>query len=193
MIPAHDDSDPFVSTFAGGKFHPLTPRIDEVRIEDIAHALSLKCRYSGQCARFYSVAEHSVLVAALVEPQWRQAALLHDAGEAYLADLAWPLKRAPEFKAFLEVEDRILATVYARFGVSTVIIPEAVRKADRLAQELEWPDLMYQHGIQFGAENVLWGTYPNMRFEARRLPCLSPEVAKKRFLQAFKELFPNEH
>ena len=88
MIPEHDDSDPFVSTFSGGRFHPLKPRIEEVRIEDIAHALSLKCRYSGQCARFYSVAEHSVLVAALVEPRWQPAALLHDAGEAYLADLA---------------------------------------------------------------------------------------------------------
>ena len=53
----------WIQTFTGRKFFPLAPDGAEVCIEDIAHALSMKCRFNGHCLRFYSVAEHSVRVA----------------------------------------------------------------------------------------------------------------------------------
>ena len=56
----------YVSTYLGNRFYPLEPRIDDVAIEDIAHGLAYQCRFNGQTSAFYSVAQHSLIVAALV-------------------------------------------------------------------------------------------------------------------------------
>jgi hypothetical protein len=66
---------------------------------DIAHHLSQLNRFTGACSRPYSVAEHSLLVCHLVEQQGVRtpavllAALMHDAHEAYTADLSSPMKQ----------------------------------------------------------------------------------------------------
>ena len=72
---------PYVSTFLGNRFYPLVPCIDHVAIEDIAHGLAYQCRFNGQTSQFYSVAQHSLIVASLVPTNLRLAALLHDAAE----------------------------------------------------------------------------------------------------------------
>lgn len=71
-------------------------------IEDIAHALSLNCRFNGHIRHFYSVAQHSLMVAnlmaslALGDPL---EGLLHDATEAYMSDVPAPLKvRLPDWR-----------------------------------------------------------------------------------------------
>ena len=69
----------YVSTYLGNRFYPLEPRIDKVAIEDIAHGLAFQCRFNGQTCDFYSVAQHSLIVADLVPESHRLAALLHDA------------------------------------------------------------------------------------------------------------------
>ena len=53
----------WMQTFLGIQFWPMEPRVDEIQIEDIAHALSNQCRFAGHCSTFYSVAQHSVMVA----------------------------------------------------------------------------------------------------------------------------------
>ena len=75
----------WIQTYTGRQFWPLDPRIEDIDIHDIAHALSHQCRYSGHCLRFYSVAEHSVLLSHHVAGEHMLWALLHDAWEAYLA------------------------------------------------------------------------------------------------------------
>jgi 5'-deoxynucleotidase YfbR-like HD superfamily hydrolase len=65
-----------------------------INITDIAHALSHSCRYNGHTSEFYSIAQHSCLIADLAEDRDAQWALLHDAAEAYMGDLVSPLKRA---------------------------------------------------------------------------------------------------
>ena len=52
--------EPFVHTHTGKKFHFLDPHSDEICIEDIAHSLSLKCRFNGHTSSFYSVAQHCI-------------------------------------------------------------------------------------------------------------------------------------
>jgi len=89
----------WIQTFGGRAFWPLDPRPEDVAIGDIAHALAHLCRYGGHTRRFYSVAEHSVLMARAVSPKHRLWALLHDASEAYLVDLPRPIKRAiPQYR-----------------------------------------------------------------------------------------------
>jgi hypothetical protein len=63
----------YVSTFSGNRFYPLRPHIDKVAIEDIAHGLAYQCRFNGQTQVFYSIAQHSRIVASLVPPPcaWR--------------------------------------------------------------------------------------------------------------------------
>ena len=99
----------WVPTFTGRRFRPLDPRPEHVCIEDIAHALGLKCRYGGHCRTFYSVAQHSVLVSKALEREGRSPAvqlqgLMHDAAEAYLPDVARPVKSRLEGFARVEAE-----------------------------------------------------------------------------------------
>lgn len=92
----------WIGTYSGRRFWPLDPRAEDVCSLDIAQALSLKVRWTGQCSRLYTIGQHSLRVAAVarvlagdgkVAETVEAYALLHDASEAYLADLASPLKR----------------------------------------------------------------------------------------------------
>lgn len=84
-------------------------------IEDIAHNLSMICRFNGSIPKFYSVAEHSVYVMRQVHPELRLAALLHDAHEAWMGDVTSPLKSLlPDFRT---LENRIQAHTLKRFGI----------------------------------------------------------------------------
>ena len=78
-------------------FDLLNPRAEYVLTTDLAHALSLVCRFNGHCAHHYSVAQHSLLVAYIIEKEGgtreeQLAGLLHDGTEAYISDLTRPLK-----------------------------------------------------------------------------------------------------
>jgi len=91
------DRGPWIQTYSGRALHLFDPSPDEITLEDIAHALSLKVRFTGHCAWHYSVAQHCVLGAGLLEgthgPDVALAFLLHELGEVYLPDVASPLKR----------------------------------------------------------------------------------------------------
>src|SRR6266700_4788978 len=95
----------WIQTAMGRKFWPMDPRSGEVFIDDIAHALSMLCRFGGHCIRFYSVAEHSVLLSRVAEPRFKLWALLHDASEAYLADVPRPVK--PALVGYKDAEERV--------------------------------------------------------------------------------------
>src|SRR5258706_13895138 len=82
----------WIETYSGKQFHILDPQLDEIELYDIAHALSMQCRYTGHCESFYSVAEHCVIVSMLVPKEMAIAGLFHDASEAYLTDEVSPVK-----------------------------------------------------------------------------------------------------
>lgn len=169
----------FMQTATGRKFWPMDPRADEVFIEDIAHSLSLQCRYAGHCLRFYSVAEHSVLIArhlaAKHAPEVALWGLLHDASEAYLVDVPRPVK--PYLKGYKMAEARVMAAVTLRFELRLDMPPE-VHEADEriIADELVNLVPMDWHGRYAGQELGV------------RLRYWSPEQAREEFMATFDAL-----
>ena len=88
-------------------FDPLHPDVDLIDIEDIAHALSMLCRANGHFRTFYSVGQHSINCAREAKARGysqkvQLACLLHDASEAYLADVTRPVKA--ELPRYIEIE-----------------------------------------------------------------------------------------
>ena len=130
----------WITTYTGKKFHFLDPQPDEIDIVDIAHALSLTCRFGGQCRQFYSVAEHSIRMAEIVPQEYKLHALLPDASEAYLPDLPRPEKA--EIPKFEVVEGIILEAIFRKF---TPIYQQGiieVKHADNILLATEARDLM---------------------------------------------------
>ena len=108
----------YITTFSGLHFDPVEPDEGYIRIEDIAHALSLICRGNGHTRIFYSVAQHSIACAKEAEARGLPretvlGALLHDASEAYLSDVTRPVKKGLQY--YLEVEDRLQALIWQHF------------------------------------------------------------------------------
>lgn len=117
----------WMQTYTGRAFWPLDPRVDDIDALDIAHALGMICRYGGHTRRFYSVAEHCVLMSQAVAPEHALWALLHDATEAYVGDMVRPLKRS--MPAYAAAEEFLMATICAHFGLDYEC-PAEVKDAD---------------------------------------------------------------
>lgn len=125
---------PFICTYSGRFFHPFDPTPDEVHLVDIAHALSMKCRWNGHIKTFYSVAEHSIEVMKAVQDLGGSAqdmlqGLLHDASEAYSVDMPSPIKR--EMPDFIRMEDGISRAIAERYGFPPEM-SELVHRADKI-------------------------------------------------------------
>jgi 5'-deoxynucleotidase YfbR-like HD superfamily hydrolase len=126
-------------TYKGVLFYPLDPFKNEILIEDIAHSLSMQCRFNGHCSVFYSVAQHSVLVSEICDDKFKLSALLHDAAEAYLSDLPTPIKN--RFTDYISYEDKLVAVINEKFGTNKEI-PYEVKIADKIAFLTESRDLL---------------------------------------------------
>ncbi|TXH55569.1 MAG: phosphohydrolase [Desulfurellales bacterium] len=178
----------WIQTFTGGRFWPLDPRAEEIHLEDVAHALSQLCRFTGHTRAFYSVAQHSVMVSRMLgrreDQRW---GLLHDAAEAYLGDQARPIKGllylggGTRLLRFHLVEERVLGCVAERFGLPGSM-PGTVRLADRQALRAEAEALMGPAAQEWACK--LPEYLPRVTIEP-----WGPERAKREFLARFDELF----
>lgn len=168
----------YVSTYLGNRFYPLAPRIDDVAIEDIAHGLAFQCRFNGQTEHFYSVAQHSLMVLALVPQRLALAALLHDAAEAYLGDMVKPLKGL--FPDYSRIEAEVMTIIGRRFGVAD-FADSLIKHADLVALATEKRDLMPR-------SSETWPTLAGVAPLPSRIVSLPPAEAKQRFLSEFQRL-----
>lgn len=112
----------WIQTFTGRKFYPLAPRPDDVCLEDIAHALSLICRWGGHARHHFSVGQHSINVSLMVEHLGGDKrdctyGLLHDGQESYVGDMVLPLKASAEMDVFRRAEELVERAVFEHFGV----------------------------------------------------------------------------
>jgi len=172
------DNEPWIQTYSGRRFNPLNPNINAIVIQDIAHSLSMLCRFTGHVSSFYSVAQHSVLVSYLCDEADKLHGLLHDASEAYCQDIPSPLKKCPEFAAYREVENKMQLAICRRFGLSETE-PTSVKKADKVLLATEARDLMAP-------------LHPDWAFPAEPLPfkieAWDQQKAKNMFVKRFFEL-----
>lgn len=163
----------WLQTFTGKAFFPQDPQPQEITIEDIAHALSHQCRFGGHTREFYSVAQHSVLVARNVPVQDALWGLLHDASEAYLVDLPTPIKRGSSLgDEYRKIECDLMKIICNKFGLPNEM-PESVDRADKIVLVTEVRDLME-------APPLPWPD--NCRPLSGKIIPWSPEEAKDRFL-----------
>lgn len=111
----------------GRQLWPLDLQPEDIDIEEIAHALSNICRFGGHCRKFYSVAQHSLLVADCSPLKLAKVGLLHDATEAYIGDMVRPLKVS--LSEFSSIEDAAWEAVAGAFDLP-ITIPAEVKIAD---------------------------------------------------------------
>jgi hypothetical protein len=167
----------YMLTATGQRFDPADFDPAIINIEDIAHSLANQCRYGGHLPHFYSVAQHSVLVMELLKVHKRTSlqrwGLLHDAAEAYIGDMVYPLKRQfPDFKKFeLTIEEGIAE----RFNLTPTYEPETVRAAD--LSLLAWEGWNFEFGDPIDV------AFPKTRFRPWQ-----PEEARERFLDEAERL-----
>lgn len=169
----------WMTTYTGGMFWLLDPRPSEVCIEDIAHALSLICRYNGHIKQFYSVAQHCVLVSKHCDGGDALYGLLHDSAEAYTGDIISPLKKLlPNYKV---IEERILTAVYKKFGL---------KNSDKRKQRIKvWDNILLATEVKelIPYKYLNWKMVEPHNIKIR--PCWSPKKAERLFLKRFNELY----
>lgn len=170
---------PYIETRFGTKFPFLNPSPDDIDVKDIAFSLANQCRFNGHVP-FFSVAEHSVAVAARLPPSLQLAGLLHDAAEAYLSDIPSPIKAyLPDYQ---KMEERVQKVVNEKFGIELSDSDKAaIKQADKDATHTEAHFLLESQGSSWVP--VLF--QPQERFAPR---CLPPPEAVRMFLHWHKEL-----
>ena len=171
----------WIQTHSGRVFYPGALQSDDICIEDVAHHLSLTCRFAGAVQEFYSVAQHAIHVSQVCELIDQASALwglLHDASEAYLGDVTTPLKHAPWMAGYREHEMALQAAIYGRFGL-TGPPPASVRMADRRMLVTEMRDLLPgpARWVRFNVEPMSFTVLP-----------WPPPIAEARFLARFDTL-----
>lgn len=185
---AEKEKDLHIYTCKGQPFYLAHPTFD---IEEIAHSTGMQCRYCGHTSRFFSVAEHAVLVEKLVRTV-RECdggdpfeGLMHDAHEAYVSDIASPWKAAiPDYK---RVEAALELQCRRWIGLSDKI-SDAVKFADWLALFIEAEQLMKP-----GTTRDWLQPQPGTRDLALSLlhrggftvACFDPVTARNYFLDSF--------
>lgn len=138
-----------ILTYTNTLFYPLHPHVDEVKIEDIAHALSQMCRANGHFKTFYSVGQHSINCAQEAKARglpnrMQLACLLHDASEAYISDITRPVKCYLE--EYRKIEHNLQKVIYEKFGIEHLTEEEynEIQEIDNALLHHEFKSLHYQ-------------------------------------------------
>jgi 5'-deoxynucleotidase YfbR-like HD superfamily hydrolase len=153
-------------SYSGAMYWILDPVPEEVHLVDIVVGLVNASRYRGQTMFFYSVLTHCILVSRAVEKLalergWskedaQEAALeglMHDASEAYLGDVARPLKRSKEMRGYCKVEALWEDVIRTRFRIrsspeSAKLVKECDNRVvlDEIHTFMRDPDMWKRNG-----------------------------------------------
>lgn len=174
-----------IETTEGRFFNFDAINAEQVHVRDIARSLSYSVRFRGFINRFYSIAEHALLVRTMVldagHPELAMAALHHDSHEAYMGDIVTPMKNWLH-GAHEPLEHTLDKAIGAAFGIDPGDFhDQVIKEADELALRIEASVLKDSRGIA--------GAWPY-----RELPEVPPEfepgqdmeVTRQRFLRAHR-------
>lgn len=173
-----------IDTYSGRVFDITDPTTDAIDIYDIAHALSMQCRYAGHCNKFMSVAEHCVLGVPLLRTNTQKLMyLLHDASEAYLGDVTRPLKPLlPEYSRYETLaQDAIYWAYLSHVPTDEEYVP--IKNADQRMLLAEAKVLLRCKGIGWETKWADGARRANIKIR-----CWSPAVAERMFLRTWKQL-----
>jgi len=182
----------WIITHSGRVFDYANPTMDMICIEDIAHSLSHQARFAGHAHQFYSVAEHSLLVARHLPDHAKLEGLMHDAQEAYVTDLPAPLKallRLQDSRGrsnYDRLEDEVAQLIEDKFGLfhgdlgglTNANTRRMIKAADLRALATEQRDLFSPS--QNTSQTV---PYPDQLQNP-----MAPHLAKREFLRMFNRL-----
>lgn len=179
LDPARDRLGDWLQTQSGRRFYPKDPLPDDVHGEDVAHALSMLCRYGGHIDTFYSVAEHCVLMSYAVPPDDALAALLHDATEAYVVDVPRPVKRyLPEYRA---LEQMVWWAIAVRYHLELALPASVLAADDRII-------LTERNALMRNAERTWWQDTAGVVPLEVKIAGWIPAEAKRRYFDRLTEL-----
>lgn len=154
-------------TATGMRVDVATPSAHAIELLGEAWALSQINRFTGNALRPYSVAEHSLLVAEILEREFgmpafvRLAGLHHDGHESITGDMATPDKLVLG-SAWDEHEAGWADAVRNRWGLQEVFarFEGPIKRADLMALATERRDLMPEHPDPWealdGVEPIGW-------------------------------------
>jgi 5'-deoxynucleotidase YfbR-like HD superfamily hydrolase len=180
---SQDASKAYIATYTGKQFFLLAPRMEDIDIVDIAHALAMQCRWTGHCKFHYSVAQHAYYCSLLGTEEEALERLNHDDSEAYISDMNRPLKHYTKAgEAYMKVEEPLQHMIYEAFACKTTE-PASVKVADNLMLYAEKAQIM---GYKF-SEAELWS--PQEEQAPIIIEQWSPEKAERKFLERFNELY----
>lgn len=181
-----NDNDLPVISYSFGDGTPLvdlcrlTPA--DITIERIARGLGNICRYGGQVSTFYSVAEHSVLVASLVPQEHRVAAILHDASEALgLGDTIRPLKS--HLPLYQRIEAAVMSVIEEWAGLEPGACSHPIIKAADRAVYLAEQQTLRQIDLATLPESKRRGAEP----ASVQFWCHPPHTAGNHWWSAFND------
>lgn len=142
----------YILTYTKVKFTPTEPLAEDVKIEDIAHSLSMLCRANGHYSSFYSVGAHCLncyeeACARRESARVKLACLLHDASEAYISDITRPVKK--NLEEYQNIEDKLSAVIYEKFLGSP--LTEYEEKMVKLIDDA----MLYYEFLEFSGEKLL--------------------------------------
>jgi hypothetical protein len=176
-----------IPTYTGRIVDPLNLKPSDIIIHDISHSLARIGRFTGHTYGdfAYSVAQHSCIVYDQLPENLRRWGLLHDAAEAYLNDIARPLKYSPKFSGYREYEGQAMRAIVEAFGLTPFDQPPEVSFADARALSTEFRDLMPNFTLTSYYQRVSAGMPSPL---PTKIVPWEPVRAEYEFIKRFQEL-----
>ena len=177
--------DDWMHMLSGKEMHILNPKPEDYDITDIAHGLSIECRYGNQLVVPFFVGQHCCNCATVAPAHLKYAMLMHDRTESILKDIVTPLKR--QLREYCVIEDyhnKVSAITFDLDPIET----EEMHFIDR--------KMMITEASQLCNPNLPWWEHKKYAYLGGpydfQIKPWNRTYTKRRFLQMYEQLKPQK-